>query len=118
MIPDLQISLTVPELDLEPETLWLVECAFIQTREQVMRKFERYIADFLDICALVLVNVTECLEYRSPVMKSTTCRTLSHLFPIRSYREWTPGNWKDTPMGLIITYGHTWVSLSGVEIEV
>lgn len=116
-IPDILISLDVPTLDREIEPLWIVECAFTQTREQAIKKFERCIADFSTVRALTLVNVTEWPEFKSPAMKSTSFRTLSRL-PIQSYQQWSPGNRRESPMGPVITDGHRWASCSGIEIEV
>lgn len=117
-IPDLHISIHTPDLDRDPETFWITECGFTQPRKQIMKKFERYIADCPTLRVLTIVNIVQLSSFANPKMKSSTTQALFRLPAVLSFKEWSPGTRRLLPFGPIVTHGHTWMSISSVSLEV
>ncbi|KIJ13306.1 hypothetical protein PAXINDRAFT_100770 [Paxillus involutus ATCC 200175] len=57
--PDITVTIETPDLNRATETLWVVECGFTQTRQQMMKKCERYITDHPTLCVLTMINLVE-----------------------------------------------------------
>ncbi|KAI6018103.1 hypothetical protein BKA83DRAFT_4128015 [Pisolithus microcarpus] len=115
-VPDLLVLMHSDNTMCSSRPLWLMECTFTQTDRDVMRKLHAYVDDnptLLVVCKILLKQAT---PYRSPGSNGSIAKEL------RSSRLLTPVEWRRrlgdvNDITQVIVDGHTWFSLSSVEIH-
>ncbi|KAI5994708.1 hypothetical protein EDD15DRAFT_2258303 [Pisolithus albus] len=94
--------------------IWLMECAFAQSDGDVMRELETYIQGIPSLLVVGKLVVKQGQQYHSPGSKVSAAPQL------RSSALLTQMEWTDRlgdEFGQVICDGHTWLSLSSVEIH-
>ncbi|KAI5985347.1 hypothetical protein EDD15DRAFT_2302764 [Pisolithus albus] len=115
-IPDLCIQMH-SSASLKPRPLWIMESAFTQPDGDVMRKLHAYASDKPDLLVVGKIVLNQARPYHNPGSKGAIARELrsSELLTID---EWTDRAGDLDVLSQVVVDGHTWFSLSSVEIHV
>jgi len=93
----------------------LGECAFTQSDENVTKKLQAYILDVPDILVVCKILINQGDRYHSPGAKPSIAKGLQSS-RLLTWSEFSSANAGD--FAQIVVDGHTWLSLSLVEIHV
>ncbi|KAI5994465.1 hypothetical protein EDD15DRAFT_2260411 [Pisolithus albus] len=96
--------------------VWLMECAFLQSDCDIMRKLNAYVRDIPDLLVVGKILVTEAEQYASPGSDSSVAPQLRSSDTM-TREEWVHNQSADD-FHRVVVDGHTWFSLSSVEIHV
>ncbi|KAI5981789.1 hypothetical protein EDC04DRAFT_2916242 [Pisolithus marmoratus] len=115
-IPDLCIQMRSRASPM-PRRLWIMECAFAQPDADVMRKLQAYVSDYPDLLVVGKIILNQAMSYRSPRSNGSIAKEL------RSSELLTADEWGDRlgdqdTFSQVVVDGHTWFSLSSVEIHI
>jgi len=114
-IPDLTI-MELTEGGIEDRPLWFMESAFSQSDEAVMKKLRDYVNDHPDVLVVGKVLFKQEIPYRSPGMNGSLAPRLRSS-ELMTQTEWR-GDLGAEDFASVVVDGHTWFSLSSVEIHV
>ncbi|KAI6132691.1 hypothetical protein EDD17DRAFT_981447 [Pisolithus thermaeus] len=114
-IPDLCIQME-SSTSVWPRPLWIMESAFAQPDADVMRKLHAYVSDEPNLLVVGKITLNQATPYRSPGSKGSIAKEL------RSSELLTKEEWGDRlgdldAISQVVVDGHTWFSLSSVEIH-
>ena len=113
-IPDLTI-LMCTKGGLEGQPIWLMESSFSQSDHDVMRKLESYAKDIPKLLVVGKILIKQTTPYHSPGSNVTIASRLQ-LSELMTRRDWTC-NLEADEFAQVVVDGHTWFSLSAVEIH-
>ncbi|KAI6021270.1 hypothetical protein EDC04DRAFT_3143848 [Pisolithus marmoratus] len=95
--------------------LWMIECVFTQTNRDVMHKLCAYVRDNPELLVVSKIVLKQATPYHSPGSSGSIAREL------RSSELMTEAEWDcycdNNEFTAVIIDGHTWHSLSSVEIH-
>ncbi|KIM59253.1 hypothetical protein SCLCIDRAFT_27511 [Scleroderma citrinum Foug A] len=113
-IPDLTVDMWSRH-NTESRRVLLRECAFTQSDQNVTEKLWAYVLDALDILVVCKILIKQGDRYCSPGTKPSVAKGLrsSHLLTWAEFCSVNAGDFAQT-----VVDGHTWLSLSSVEIHV
>lgn len=114
-IPDLSIIMCTEGSRLG-RLVCLMECAFSQSDCDVMRKLNTYVRDIPDLLVVGKILVKEAERYASPGSDSSVAPQLRSSDTMTG-EEWGHDQGADE-FHRVVVDGHTWFSLSSVEIHV
>ncbi|KAI6137811.1 hypothetical protein BKA82DRAFT_4265626 [Pisolithus tinctorius] len=114
-IPDLTLMICTKG-GLVGRPVWVMECAFSQSDNDVMRKLRAYAQDLPDVLVIGKLLIKQAERYRSPGSNASIAPRLRSS-PLMTQLEWTSHHGADE-FSHIVVDGHTWFSLSSVEIHV
>ncbi|KIM57919.1 hypothetical protein SCLCIDRAFT_28446 [Scleroderma citrinum Foug A] len=99
----------------ESQRVLLGECAFTQSDQNVTEKLQAYVLDAPDILVVCKILIKQGDHYCSPGAKPSVAKGLrsSHLLTRAEFCSVNAGDFAQT-----VVDGHTWLSLSSVEIHV
>lgn len=97
--------------------LWIMESAFAQPDADVMRKLHAYVSDNPDLLVVGKVTLSQARPYRNPDSKGSVAKELRSL-ELLSKEEWRDRQGDPDMLSQVVVDGHTWFSLSSVEIHV
>ncbi|KAI6039378.1 hypothetical protein EDC04DRAFT_2895317 [Pisolithus marmoratus] len=114
VVPDLAVTMCTGGMAGEP--LWLMECAFLQSDCDVMQKLNAYVQDIPSLLVIGKLLIKQAQWYCSlgsnssiaPHLRSSTLMT---------QKEWTADH-RPNKLDWVVVDGHTWFTLSSVEIHV
>lgn len=115
-VPDLLVLMHSDNTTCLPRPLWLMECTFAQTDHGVMCKLRAYINDNPTLLVVGKILLKQATPYYSPGSDGSIAKEL------RSSGLLTPAEWRCrlgdiNDITQVIVDGHTWFSLSSVEIH-
>ncbi|KIM54549.1 hypothetical protein SCLCIDRAFT_30991 [Scleroderma citrinum Foug A] len=113
-IPDLTVDMWSRH-NTESRRVLLGECAFTQSDQNVTEKLRAYILDAPDILVICKILIKQGDRYCSPGTKPSVAKGLwsSHLLTRAEFCSVNAGDFAQT-----VVDGHTWLSLSSVEIHI
>ncbi|EGO21982.1 hypothetical protein SERLADRAFT_441205 [Serpula lacrymans var. lacrymans S7.9] len=113
--PDLHVRIETPMTHSAPRTVWITECGFTQSRNDIIRKFERYIRDCPSLVALTLIDIQEDRPFSNPRNNQPIAHQLRSQ-PVLSYEHWAPDTPREDSFHPIVYFGHTFISVSGITV--
>ena len=111
-IPDLTIKLHRGRVGRE---IWLMESAFSQTDESVMKKLWGYVRDILGLLVVGKILFQESAQYRRPGVNAAKNLQSSELM---TQDEFTSHSHEDEGFVRVVVDNHTWFELASVELHV
>ncbi|KAI5990937.1 hypothetical protein EDD15DRAFT_2369305 [Pisolithus albus] len=114
-IPDLSVMISTKGGMFE-RPVWLMECAFSQSDCDVMHKLDAYVRDIPDLLVVGKILITQAERYASPGSNGSVAQQLRSS-DIMTREEWLHNHSVDD-FHQVVVDGHTWFSLSSVEIHV
>ncbi|KAG1798826.1 uncharacterized protein HD556DRAFT_1439886 [Suillus plorans] len=121
-IPDIAIAIAVPNTDYNwiRKPLVIVECAFAQDTDSVLRKIKHEIAGQPEVLMVILVVIDEHQPYRSPERMSEAWQMLSQEASCRSDSSFASlkGDAARSYNHRVVIAGHTWCHLGSVRFHV
>ena len=111
-IPDLTIKLHCDQVGQE---IWLMESAFSQTDESVMKKLWGYVRDIPGLLVVGKILFQESAQYRRPGVNAAKNLQSSELM---TQDEFTSCSHEDEGFVRVVVDNHTWFELASVELHV
>ena len=113
-IPDLTIDMWSSH-NTESQRVLLGECAFTQSNNNINEKMWAYVLDAPDILVVCKILIKQGDHYCNPGLKLSVAKGLqsSHLLTWTKFSSANAGDFMQT-----VIDGHTWLSLSSMEIHV
>ncbi|KAF9225978.1 hypothetical protein BS17DRAFT_815660 [Gyrodon lividus] len=121
--PDIAIILACQSGEhLDPQIMFLGECAFLQKEEALMKKIQLEINAHPEIIMVMMINIKEDTPYHSPKKGSTTWHTFRHYTQCSSFKEFvkmkqtTDGD--SGTLGPVTVADHLWCWITQVDYYV
>ena len=111
-IPNLTIKLHHGQVRQE---IWLLECAFSQSDESVMKKLEAYVWDIPDLLVVGKILIQETSQYCSLGANAAKDLQSSELM---MQAKFTSSSNEEKGFAQIVVDKHTWFDLASVELHV
>ncbi|KIM55093.1 hypothetical protein SCLCIDRAFT_30614 [Scleroderma citrinum Foug A] len=97
--------------------IWLMESAFSQSDRDVMQKLHTYVRDVSDLLVIGKILIKQATPYCSPASNGSTAKYLRSS-ELMTWSKWTSSYGKKGVFTPVVVDGHTWFSLSLVEIHI
>lgn len=101
-----------------PTSLWVTECAFSQTDQQVMTKLSSYITDCPGLVAVMKIVIKEVPTFASPREDSTIANAFRTRRTVTSPAQWMPRRTPDIFFGPVSAHGHNWIHIQSIKVHV
>ena len=100
-----------------PRAIWLMESAFSQSDRDVMQKLHAYVRDVSDLLVVGKILIKQAMPYCSLASNGSTAKYLRSS-ELMTWSKWTSSYGKKGVFTPVVVDGHTWFSLSLVEIHI
>jgi hypothetical protein len=100
-----------------PTSLWVTECAFSQTEQQVMTKLSSYITDCPGLVAVMKIVIKE-VAFSNPREDSIIANRLRTRRAVMSPAQWMPKRTRSNFFGPVVANGHHWIHIQSIKVHV
>ncbi|KIM58302.1 hypothetical protein SCLCIDRAFT_28197 [Scleroderma citrinum Foug A] len=100
-----------------PQPIWLMESAFSQSDHDIMWKLHTYVRNVSDLLVIGKIHIKQAMPYHSPASGGSAAKYLRSS-ELMTQAKWTSSYGKKGMFTQVVVDGHTWFSLSSVEIHI